>query len=101
MEETCTRRIEIRMVRTEQKRYEKGTVVRTPGPDPLRIGALMHADLTRAAQARYGEDTEVTFQIGAAPDIRLHGTFPDKAPVVRAWMQGVMTEVLENLSDVE
>ena len=95
------RRIEIRLTQTEQKSYEKGKVVRTPGPDPLRMGELVRPDLESAIHHKYGEDTELTFSVAQVTDVRLLGTFPDKAPVVRAWVQGLLSEALENLTDVD
>ena len=95
------RRIEIRLPQNEQKTYEKGKVIRTPGPDPLRIGELVRGELEPAIQARYGEDTELTFSAAQVADVRLLGSFPEKAPVVRAWVQGLLGEALENLADVE
>lgn len=98
---TYTRRIEIRLVQTEEKRYEKGKVIRTPGPDPLRLGELVRADLERAVQEKYGTDTAVSFAVGQAKDIRLHGTFPEKAPVIRQWVQEILAEALENIDAID
>ena len=101
MDHDYARRIEIRLTQTEQKTYAQGKVIRTPGPDPLRIGALVRPELEAAIQARYGDDTELTFSVAQVADVRLLGTFPDKAPVVRAWVQGVLSEALEHLTDVD
>lgn len=82
------RRIEIRLTQTEQKSYEKGKVIRMPGPDPLRIGELVRPELETAIHGKYGEDTELTFSVAQVTDVRLLGSFPEKAPAVRAWVQG-------------
>ncbi|GGS03952.1 hypothetical protein [Deinococcus sedimenti] len=95
------RRIEIRLTRTEQKTYAGGTVIRTPGPDPLRLGELVRRDLEAAIHEQYGEDTELTFSVAQVADVRLLGSFPEKAPVVRAWVQGLLAQALENLTDID
>ncbi|MFC4637864.1 hypothetical protein [Deinococcus hohokamensis] len=96
-----TRRVEIRLVQSERKTLEKGKVVKTPGPDPLRIANLVRHDIERVVQGRYGEDTELTFSVAQVQDIRLHGTFPEKAPQVRAVVQGALSEALENLDAID
>lgn len=98
---TYARRIEIRLTQTEQKTYAQGKVIRTPGPDPLRIGELVRSDLEDAIHGKYGEDTELTFSVAQVTDVRLLGTFPEKAPTVRAWVAGLLADALENLTDVE
>ncbi|GAQ23563.1 hypothetical protein DEIGR_310082 [Deinococcus grandis] len=95
------RRIEIRLTQTEQKSYEKGKVIRTPGADPVRIGELVRPELEAAIHEKYGDDTELTFSVAQVTDVRLLGTFPEKAPLVRAWVAGLLAETLENLTDVE
>ncbi len=95
------RRIEIRLTQTEQKTYEKGKVVRTPGPDPLRIGELVRPELETAIHEKYGEDTELIFSVAQVTDVRLLGTFPEKAPAVRTWVAGLLADALENLTDVD
>lgn len=95
------RRIEIRLTQTEQKSYEKGKVIRMPGPDPLRIGELVRPELETAIHGKYGEDTELTFSVAQVTDARLLGSFPEKAPAVRAWVQGLLADALENLTDVD
>ena len=101
MDHDYARRIEIRLTQSEQKTYEKGKVIRTPGPDPLRIGELVRSDLEPAIHSKYGEDTELTFSVAQVTDVRLLGSFPEKAPMVRAWVAGLLAEALENLTDVE
>ncbi|MDR6220860.1 hypothetical protein [Deinococcus soli (ex Cha et al. 2016)] len=95
------RRIEIRLTQTEQKSYEKGKVIRMPGPDPLRIGELVRPELETAIHEKYGEDTELTFSVAQVTDVRLLGSFPEKAPAVRAWVEGLLADALENLTDVD
>lgn len=95
------RRIEIRLTQTEQKSYEKGKVIRMPGPDPLHIGELVRPELEAASHEKYGEDTELTFSVAQVTDVRLLGSFPEKAPAVRAWVQGLLADALENLTDVD
>lgn len=46
--------------------------------------------LEPAIQARCGEDTELTFSAAQVADVRLLGSFPGKAPVVPAWVQGLL-----------
>lgn len=70
------RRIEIRLTQTEQKSYEKGKVIRTPGADPVRIGELVRPELEAAIHEKYGDDTELTFSVAQVTDVRLLGTFP-------------------------
>lgn len=94
------RRIEIRLTQTDQKSYEKGRVIRTPGPDPLRMGELVRPELEAAIHEKYGEDTELTVSVAQVTDVRLLGSFPEKAPTVRAWVAGLLAEALENLTDV-
>lgn len=73
----------------------------TLGPDPLRIGELVRPDIERAVHEKYGEETEVSFAVAQVADVRLYGTFPEKAPLIRGWVQGLLSEALESLDAVE
>ncbi|MFC4638412.1 hypothetical protein [Deinococcus hohokamensis] len=101
MEDGYARWVEIRLVQTERRQIAQGQVLRSPGPDPLQVGELVRADVEQAVQARYGDDTGVTFRVGQTADVRVHGVFSDKAPVVRALVQGVLAEALDQLDAVD
>lgn len=93
-----TRRIEIRLARpAPQVRYEKGKMVKEPVPDMERVMAKIQPELTVALQSLYGEQTEVLLTLAQAADIRVQGQFKDKAGVIRAVVEDLLSNVFDHL----
>lgn len=95
---TFTRQIEIRLAQPAPRvRYEKGKAVKEPTPDMDRVIRAIEDDVTAAVQAVYGTQTEVTLTAARAADIRLTGTFQEKAGVIRERVGEILASTFDNL----
>ncbi|GAA5502375.1 hypothetical protein Dxin01_02119 [Deinococcus xinjiangensis] len=93
-----TRQIEIRLARpTPHIRYEKGKVVKEPVADMERVIEKIRPELTVALQSLYGGETEVRITLAQAADIRVQGQFKDKAGVIRAVVEDLLSNVFDHL----
>lgn len=93
-----TRIIEIRIAEPAPRyRYEKGKPVKEPMPDMNRVIRAIEDDITEQVQAVYGEETEVRITVAKVADIRLTGTFPEKATETRKVVGEILGNVMENL----
>lgn len=94
------RQIEIRLALPAGRvRYEGGKPVLEAGPDPERVISFIQPGVERALQRVYGAQTEVRLTVGRTLDVRLHGTFQEKAGEVRGRVAGVLEDAFENLED--
>ena len=93
-----TRQIEIRLAQpTPHVRYEKGKVVKEPVADMARVIEKIQPELTVALQSLYGAQTEVRITLAQAADIRVQGQFKDKAGVIRAVVEDLLSNVFDHL----
>ncbi|WP_022803142.1 hypothetical protein [Deinococcus ficus] len=93
-----TRQIEIRLAQPAPRvRYEKGKAIKEPVPDMDRVIRAIEDDITAAVQAVYGPQTEVTLTAAKAADIRLTGTFQEKAGVIRERVGEILASAFDNL----
>lgn len=93
-----SRQIEIRLAEPAPRyRYEKGKPVKEPTPDMNRVIRAIEDEVTEKVQAVYGEETGVLITVGKAADIRLTGTFQEKATETRKAVGEILAGVFENL----
>ena len=78
-------------------RYEKGKAIKEPTPDMNRVIAAIEDEVTEKIQAVYGEETEVRLSVAKAADIRLNGTFGEKAPETRKVVGEILANIMEHL----
>ncbi|MFC4427252.1 hypothetical protein [Deinococcus navajonensis] len=92
------RQIEIRLGQPAPRvRYEKGRPIREPSADMDRVLQAIEHEVTAALQAIYGTQTAVRLTVARTQDIRLSGTFSEKAGVVRERVGDILGQALENL----
>ncbi|WP_221091177.1 hypothetical protein [Deinococcus aquaedulcis] len=95
---TQVRAIEIRLAQPAPRvRYEKGKPVKEPAPDMTRVVRALEGEVTAALQDLYGTQTGVVLTVAKANDIRLSGTFAEKAGVVRERVGEVLSLAFEGL----
>ena len=95
---TFTRRIEIRLAEPQPRiRYEKGKPVKEPVPDMQRVIAALEDEVTQNLQLVYGPETEIVIITARAQDVRLTGSFQQKANDIKAKVGEILANAFENL----
>lgn len=93
-----TRRIEIRLAEPQPRvRYEKGKAVKEPVPDMQKVITALEEEVTHNLQLAFGSDTEIVITTARAQDVRLTGTFQQKATEIKILVGEVLADAFENL----